>query len=105
MPRVILKDGECINLAIEFDAELKKLAFKAGARGEHAWDFEVPLIDALEEACFSNMPASSREYMEERFKIYTAMYEHLKRLSRYFYSRSCELSSSLTSLDMKERIL
>lgn len=99
MPGMTLKNGDSFELLSYFDAEKSKVRFKVRVSSE-ATEFEVPLLELLEEAC-----SLEAHYSDKKHEVYRAMYEHLQKVGCYFRARSNELWCGLTAQEFKDEIL
>lgn len=99
MPGMTLKDGASVELLSYFDSEKSKVRFKVRVSKETT-EFEVPLLEILEEAC-----ALEAHYSDKKHEVYRAMYEHLQKVGCYFRARSNELWCSSTAQGFKDEIL
>lgn len=99
MPGMILKDGASVELLSYFDSEKSKVRFKVRVSKETT-EFEVPLLELLEEAC-----SLEAHYSDKKHEVYRAMYLHLRNLTCYFERRSDEFLANFRAEELKDEIL
>lgn len=99
MPGMILKNGTSVALLSYFDAEKSRVRLKVRVSSE-ATEFEVPLLEILEEAC-----SLEAHYSDKKHEVYRAMYLHLRNLTCYFERRSDEFLANFRAEELKGEIL